>query len=371
MGMRYWGLAVLAGVFCWSVISSAEISKTCEDNKECLIELPGSTCADGTSSFMTLTRRPNAQHLLVYLTGGGACWSADSCKKGLASVLTRQETPTDWNEGDGVGNAKDAANPFGSNYSVVTVPYCTGDAHVGARTIDYGTASSPYVIRHQGYKNVQLAFDKVKSLFPTPQKVVLLGCSAGGIGAYYHMRTLANEYPNAEKFVVSDAGTPFRPPYVKADAYKTVMLNWGADQTLPAGQTDFSSLVAYNTKTYPDIRFGFISSYQDKVMTFFALAVGSTSPFTAVRDTIISLSDQYIGKDTTNAKVFYTNTSRHCHTVETLETVTSVDANLGTWLTDMVTDKKGWENERPDLSQEIFINPNQALPTIRDVRSHL
>ncbi len=369
--MRRLGLAIAVGMIFGALVASAEIPTTCEDNKECLIELPGSTCADGTPSFMTLTRRPNAKHVLVYLSGGGACWSADSCRKGLASTLTRKEEPSDWNEGSGIGDAKDASNPFRSDYSIVTVPYCTGDVHSGARTIDYGTADKPYVIRHQGFNNVQLAFDKVKSLFPTPEKVVLLGCSAGGIGAYFHMRTLAAEYPTAQKYVISDAGTPFRPPYIKEDAYKNVMLNWGAEKTLPPGQTDFSSVVAYNTKKFPDIKFGFMDSYQDSVMTFFAMSVGSPSPFSAVKHTIIDVSDKYIGLETTNAKVFYTNTSRHCHTPEALGKVTSVDTDLGTWLTNMVNDKKGWDNERPDLTQEILIDPSQPLPTIDDVRSHL
>ncbi len=368
MGIRKMGLLLSAWAFGWAMVSSAAISTNCQDNKECLIELPGSTCADGTPSFITLTRRPTAKHVLVYLTGGGACWDAQTCKKGLANPLTRTETPTDWNNGDGIGDATDSNNPFAADYSVVTVPYCTGDVHAGARTINYGTDAAPYVIRHQGFKNVQLAFDKVKSIFPNPDKVVLLGCSAGGIGAYYHMGTLAKAFPDSEKMVISDAGTPFRPPYINADKYKMVMTNWGADKTLPEGVTDFSGLIADNGKRYPDIDFGFISSYQDKTMTFFALAVGSASPFTAVRDTIIDLSDKYLGLNNPRAKVFYTNTSMHCHTVEALGGIQSGDQNLGQWLTAMVEHKKGWENERPDLTQEIYIDPNQPIPTMDDIK---
>jgi hypothetical protein len=325
----------------------------CVDGKECLIDLPGSSCGDGTQSYFTLTKRTGAKHLLIYLNGGGACWDKDTCSGGYVETLTRQETATDWAGGTGIQNSQDPTNPFAKDYNVITVPYCTGDAYTGGATVDYGTSAQPFVVHHQGYQNIKLVLSAVKQLYPDPDKVVLLGCSAGGIGAYVHERNLADTYPDAAKYVVSDAGTPFKPPFVDATKYAAIMKSWGAQANLPTtgGQSvsDFGALLQYNIATYPKIRFGFISSYQDQVMTFFAWALGAATPLTAVHDLIVDLSDHVLGMSTPNARVFYVNGNEHCQTPFALNSITSVRSNLGEWLGDLVDDAAAWDNQRPDL----------------------
>jgi len=85
-------------------------------------------------------------------------------------------------------------------------------------------------------------------------------CSAGGIGVTYHLRNLAAAYPETQKYVVSDAGTPFRPPYVYEKNYREIMANWGADTTLPLDPStgkpvaDLGQLAKFNTREFPDIR---------------------------------------------------------------------------------------------------------------------
>lgn len=209
----------------------ATIPTDCGDDRECLIELAGSSCADGTPSYFTLTKRAGAKNLLIYFSGGGACWSKQSCEAGYAQTLTREEEPTDWTDGQGIHSKHDKKNPLATDYNIITVPYCTADAYTGNRTADYGTQRAPYVIRHVGYENVKKTLAAVKTLYPTPGKVVLAGCSAGGIGVTYHLRNLAATYPEARKYVVSDAGTPFRPPFVHEKNYRQIMASWGADTT--------------------------------------------------------------------------------------------------------------------------------------------
>ena len=135
------------------------------------------------------------------------------------------------------------------------------------------------------------------------------------------------------------------------------MKAWGADNTIPVVNgkplTNFGEVVAYNTREFADSRFGFISSYRDTTMSFFSFSVGSSSPLTAVKRIIIDVADNDIGRDTSYAKVFYTETSRHCHTPEALGEMVSLNNNLGDWLTAMVDDKASWENSRPDLIRQV------------------
>lgn len=367
-----WG-ALVGGVFA-TTTALAALPAACKVGQDCLIDVEGSQCADGTKSFFQVTLRPKAKHLLIYLSGGGACWDKTTCEKGYASRLTRVEEYQNWNSGKGIFNATAKNNPFASDYNVVTVPYCTGDVHAGDREANYGTARAPYVIRHRGFQNVAKTLAKVKAMMPNPEKVVMLGCSAGGIGAYYHLANLAKTFPENHKYVISDAGTPFKPPYLYETNYKNIMDHWGVSATLPApleGKPvkDFGAVVHSNTVRYPDLQFGFISAYRDIVMTFFSMSVGSPSAQTAVKKIIVDVADNDIGRDAEFQKVFYTDSSRHCHTGEPLENMTSLDTDLGEWLTAMVTDDyDGWENVRPDLSRRVRAASPYQPKTIEELK---
>lgn len=338
--------------------AAVDLSK-CQNDKECTIDLPGLQCADGTQSYFTVTKREGAKNVLVYLNGGGACWNKQNCEQGYARPLTRVEPSNDWNNGSGIHSKQDKANPFGRDYNIIHVPYCTGDAFTGDRVAEYGSQGAPYTIRHKGYRNVELIMEALGQTFPTPERAVLIGCSAGGIGAYYHLRNFDKAFPDAAKYVVSDAGTPFKPPYLIEAKYKVIMKSWGADMTLPEMGTDaqagsFGDVIKYNTQKFPNVRFGLVSSYRDFTMSFFAMAVGSPSPMTAVRDTIIDVSNNDIGLQAKHQKVFYIDSSQHCHSATQLSGVSSLQTTLSQWLYDMVEDRAEWDNVRPDLHRKVM-----------------
>ena len=350
-------------------IFAHSFSSSCGPGKECLIDLPGGTCADGTPAYYTLTQRPGAKKLLIYLSGGGGCWNRRSCEAGLARQLTRIEKPTDWQDDTGIGDASDALNPFREEYDIITVPYCTGDAYTGNNVVDYGTKSDPYVIRHVGYSNMQRLWGEVKQMYPDPEQVTLMGCSAGGIGANFHLRGLSAAYPDVDKVVISDAGTPFRPPFLEAPNYQRVMQAWGADQTLPLDPAlgrrvaDFGELLRYNSQQFPDIRYSLLSSYGDQVMTFFAFSVGARGPLTAVRRNIIDVANNYIGRENPTSKVFFLDSTSHCQTPKRLGSVKSEGTSLGEFLTAQVNHTSGWKNVRPDLQPGFRPKANPKLLT--------
>lgn len=343
--------------FLFSFSATAEISTHCDYDRECLIEVPGSQCADGTPSFVTLVRRRQAKNVLIYLKGGGVCWNAKSCTNGLARPLTRVELPTEWNTGLGIHQHENHSNPFGRDYDIVTVPYCTGDAFTGDNVMHY-TDAGPATIRHYGYQNVLLSLGVAKSLVPNPERAVLLGCSAGGIGAFFHLNNFRKVFPASQRYVISDAGLPFKPPHILPESYQMVMRNWGADKHLDQNDRhgratqNFGDLIRRNTDAYPDTRFGFISSYRDGVMTFFGIAVGSAVGMKIVRDNIIDIAENAIGRNAEHARVFFTDTNTHCHTPKDLESQVALSTPLSLWLHQML-EKHGWSNIRPDLVRSI------------------
>jgi hypothetical protein len=348
---------------------SFKLPENCHYDKECLIEVPGMVCADGTPSYITLTARRGASNLLIYLSGGGACWNATTCRLGYARPLTRKDPDLDWNDGEGIHNSKDGANPFRQEYNIVSVPYCTGDVYAGNSEVQYGSKIFPYLIRHRGYTNAEKAIEKAQALIDvdTPKKVVLLGRSAGGIGTYVHMGALDRAFPLSKKYVISDAGLPFRPPFIKLTGYETVMKNWGVGAILPQepfAPKDFGELLRYNRLIFPHIRFGLISSYGDRIMSFFAQSVGAVNSKTAVRDTLVDVANNQLGI-ATNAKVFYLDDSQHTYTGHGLSSITSMGVTLQNWIEGMLADQEGtsWDNIRPDLHYAVKTNEEYLAPT--------
>ncbi|NBX92847.1 MAG: hypothetical protein EB078_04960 [Proteobacteria bacterium] len=334
-----------------------EVPKGCELDRECVRELPGIFCADGTPSYYTIIPRKNSENLLVFMFGGGACWDAVTCSVGMAVNLTRTLPTQDWNSGEGIFNHSDPENPF-RDFTVVTIPYCTGDVFVGNSKIDYGKPFSTWELNHKGYENALHTLQAASEIFPDAKKVVLMGTSAGAIGAYTHMRNFDALFPNSQKYVISDAGTPFQTPFVSEETYAKVLRNWNAYKGFPVDDNNrpaenFGAVLEFNRQHFPHIKFGLIHSYSDYVMTGFSVGLGATDYSTAVHDTIIYAADKQIGANTSYQKVFFTESWAHTLTQYSLKSTESMGVRLADWLSGMLNDGK-WDNVRPDLEKEII-----------------
>jgi len=352
--LRWMGIWVFLSSLC---VAELSVPKGCQIDKECIRELPGLLCADGTPSYYTVIPRRNAENVLIFLYGGGACWDWSTCSGGLALTLTRRLPHTDWNFGEGIFNQRDLKNPF-RDFTVVTVPYCTGDVFIGDSKINYGDDLFPYILEHRGYNNAFLTIQAASSLFSDAKQVVLMGTSAGGIGAFTHMRNLNQFFPRSEKFVISDAGTPFQPPFVSESTYRKVLENWNAYKGFPVDNLNrplpnFGAVLEYNRKTFPQIKFGLIHSYSDYVMSGFSYGLGAPDFSLAVRDTLIQAANEQIGLDTPHQKVFYLETWGHTFTNYSLKATKSMGVTLSSWLEGMIH-QGTWENIRPDLEKEIW-----------------
>lgn len=341
-----------------------DVPKECKVGEPCIIDVPGMICADGTQSFISVNLREGAKDLLIFLNGGGACWSSFSCGAGFAHNLTRPKGVVDWVKGKGIYNTTDPENPLGKEFNIVEVAYCTGDLFAGNRENNYGSESKPKIVRHKGYQNVLLALAEAKKMFGEPARVVLVGESAGGIGSYFHLRNLVSTFPSSQKFVLTDGAVPFKPPYIKQESYNKLIETWGVKDTLPPQKrmvssehpVDFGELIEYNKLQHPEVRFGLVDSYGDFIMTFFADWLGSPKSGTAVKQSLIHTADVHIGNDATQGKVYYINHWHHTFLSTPLGTVKSLDVKLSDWLHQMFSGQEGWSNVRPDKSGRVLSN---------------
>lgn len=217
----------------------------------------GPICFKG-DPFRTTIRDTGSRDLLIYLQGGGACWSA-LCNANTKSVLG--VPPIGWTA-DGVEN-----NPLRS-YNVVFVSYCDGSVFSGDNDFKDPDHGGPDGYRHHhGLANLSAAVDIALEHFPDPDKIVLAGSSAGGYGTLIGTEVTRLAYPHTPLYVINDAGVGLTTKPV-FDAVKT---EWKFEQFVPAsckacqiGQ--LTQIIGWALDHDPSMRVGAFSSYRDGII---------------------------------------------------------------------------------------------------------
>ena len=179
-------------------------------------------CADG-SAFHFYVREASPTKVLFYLEGGGACFSAEMCKPGSGTYNETIAPVSQLAEAPGIFDFANPENPF-ADYSVVYVPYCTGDVHAGNTTEDYGNG---VVIQHKGFVNASNALDTMIERFPDTAQLVVAGSSAGSFPTPVFAGIAGDRLPNADLKVFADSSGAI------PDAMGFVIGNWGTLETLP------------------------------------------------------------------------------------------------------------------------------------------
>ena len=181
--------------------------------------MPGGDCqcSDG-SEFSFWVRKANPQKVVFYLQDGGACFSAETC---APDSDLYQTTSTEGPAGEGgIFDFADARNPF-ADYSVVYVPYCTGDVHLGNTTTEYAPGLT---VHHKGYVNGTAALDHLAATFPGATDVVVVGESAGSIAAPLYAGLVADRLPDARITVLADGSGS----YPDVPAINEIIAAWGS-----------------------------------------------------------------------------------------------------------------------------------------------
>jgi hypothetical protein len=164
--------------------------------------------------------------LVVYFAGGGACWDSATCiasldedgdgkvKKGEESdfvyigSIDKADNPAVMG---GLFSLDHSDNPY-ADWSMLFIPYCTGDVHVGSSDTTYPyppNLGGSRTIRHHGFDNVLYAMNWLKTNHHEvrPEKILVAGSSAGAYGASFSHPWVREFYPEADQvFLASDAG---------------------------------------------------------------------------------------------------------------------------------------------------------------------
>jgi hypothetical protein len=219
----------------------------------------GPVCLYG-DEFRVSTREGSSDDLLIFLQGGGACWS-DLCAASTTSGFGI--LPIGWTD------SNPENNPALAEFDVVFVSYCDGSVFSGDNLI-FATDGS-VERRHRGLANLSAGIDIARLRHPEPRRIVLAGSSAGGYGTILATAVVRMAYPHTPLFVLNDAGIGLTNPEDPSLA-DAVADEWKVLQFLPASCGDcvddgqFTGIVRWGLDHDPSLRVGDFSSYRDGVI---------------------------------------------------------------------------------------------------------
>jgi hypothetical protein len=154
----------------------------------------GPRCMRG-DPFRMATREGAGDDLMVFLQGGGACWSA------FCFAITK--APAGLPDID-VLNPALPGLPV-ADWDVAYLPYCDGSLFAGDAEVDEdGDGATDRW--HRGLANLSAGLDVAKETFPHPKRVLLAGSSGGGFGTILAVSLVRHQWPDAEILVFSDSG---------------------------------------------------------------------------------------------------------------------------------------------------------------------
>lgn len=216
MGTRaFVWLAMVTAVGCGGT-DSVDVPERPEYREWMKVELPGTVCGDGSQYKFFVNYSDSSNDLVVVLEPGGACWDYDSCAgkngiRGAANVNGLEDTH--WELAPFISPFLQRipdANPHASEWNMVYMPYCTGDVHTGNKVVTYSDPAGEeedIVFHHKGHDNMMAAIDWMAEQFQHVPRMLVTGCSAGGVGAtvnYYFMRS---GMPGVENgYMLADSG---------------------------------------------------------------------------------------------------------------------------------------------------------------------
>jgi hypothetical protein len=222
-------------------------------------------CSDGSQYRFWYYDSPTSTNMVISYEGGGACWDYASCsgQAGILGAAHPNGIPTDYItsfepqyvspiiNGADPGIPGRPKNPIVTNgWDMVYMPYCTGDVHVSNRVVTYTDPTGvnpPIVFRHNGYNNTIAALNFLHTRFPSINKLLVTGFSAGGVasgaGFYFARRTLVP----TKAYLLNDSGPMFPAPnssYASWQLHQTIKAAWNRttidtlelslEETLPA-----------------------------------------------------------------------------------------------------------------------------------------
>lgn len=236
----------------------------------------GPLCLDG-SEYRMATYDVGSENLVIFLQGGGACWSTLCAATDFAGPGIPQT---------GILDPMRADNPV-KDWNQVYLPYCDGGLHSSDANNDYdndGIVETP----QRGLHNLSAALDVAVTNFPSPNRILLTGASGGGYGTTFALALVRHLYPDVPIEVVNDSGVGIGKPG-QPEFLQMLQTDWNQTAFIPESCEDCLSedghLINYlnwQLDQDPNTRRSILTSKQDFVIGTTFLQIGGPAHEAAV-----------------------------------------------------------------------------------------
>lgn len=161
-------------------------------------------CARGTP-YSFWVRPGTINKLVLYFEGGGGCWDAESCREGSTFFDDSVDNGDSPERAAGIFDLDNPDNPF-KDYSMIYVPYCTGDVHMGNNVHTYtGDSGEQVTIHFKGFVNGSTVLEWVYDHVGSPESIFVSGCSAGSVGSITFAPYVIDHYRSAQVYQLGDS----------------------------------------------------------------------------------------------------------------------------------------------------------------------
>jgi hypothetical protein len=238
------------------------------------VEFPASKCRDGSPAGVSVRLNSASKKVLIYLEGGVYCFDALTCAINPTNVNDTLFNSAKTAPSTGIFDLNNHENPV-RDWNVVYVPYCTGDAMGGTKTVPTDVPGGPSQQWFVGHLNLQAFLSRIVPTFRAASDVVLTGMSAGGSSVLMNVLLVQRAFPSLKVRFINDSSLP---PVSKA-LFPECLQNklrtlWGLEQSLLAAcgdscpnhddyWQDFSLFLA---KRLADRPAGFLDAVEDSMM---------------------------------------------------------------------------------------------------------
>ena len=239
----------------------------------------GTGCAHD-STFWFRVRPGVPDKVMIFLNGGGACWRAQECDPhGKPTYTMTADSANDVSVRSGLLDVANEANPV-RDFTMIFVPYCTGDVHLGTRQVDYEVTGSEKTIsvRHGGGANLEAVLDWVYANIRDPHTLFVTGVSAGAIPSPVVAEKVARHYPRARVVQLGDGAGGYH-----ADMVPALMDGWGASEyladdpafrSLDSASFTFERLYTAAARVAPRVHYAQVNTADDATQLYFLALLG-------------------------------------------------------------------------------------------------
>ena len=260
------------------------------------IEVEGSVCRDGSPTGIGVRLQEDADDLVIYLEGGGACFNAETCAANPSSFGATEFAGVAAQAGDaGLFSTTNAENPV-ADWNMVYVPYCTGDLHGGSFPNNTFLGAEVGPQQFVGHGNVKRALALLDDGLDAPGRVLLAGSSAGGLGTLLNFDATARTFATSDLTLLDDSGPVFFEDDVFSPGLATSVTGlYNLSGTIQGGASLFAQdglpgIYDYYATKYPSAEFGLASYLGDDTFQYF-YGFGQIDPGTGQQDPITD--DEY------------------------------------------------------------------------------